>query len=387
MNALFGMIQRIGSLIRELNEKFYFYLDIETSISWTVVFLMWALYRIVKRFFNDQKLSSDELVKLLAIYMVFLIAIMCSYTDFKEISEKAHPEYSFFVITLFCVGVIITLAWGGATDNPVKKKRMILIALYTPIILLIISNGRIIEERFGYIKTFLPRTDISFVPLPGEIEKLFVGGLIENKDVVRVETIVNSHKTVQECAVVGYQDQQDKLVKPYALVILKPGNLPSEELKQKIVTYVDDVIIKNKIPSGMVPYWIEFIEREKMPRPGRGNIHHTMIEKLLNKHEAVYESAMVPHPDKSTAYVALNDGFSESRALGRQIMDYLLKEIKDHNKISPYMKPHWVSFMDKDKVPTTSSGKIDHRKLQKKIKNWSNIFPSAPAKNPFEKTQ
>jgi hypothetical protein len=384
MNALFGMIQRIGHLIRELNEKFYFYLDIETSISWTVVFLMWALYRIVKRFFNDQKLSSDELVKLLAIYMIFLVAIMCSYTDFKEITEKAHPEYSFFVITLFCVGVVIALAWGGATENPVRKKRMILIALYTPIILLIISNGRIIEERFGYVKTFLPRTDISFINLPGEIEKLFVGGLIENKDVVRVETIVNSHKAVNECAVVGYQDQ-DKLVKPYALVILKPGNLPSKELQQKIMTHVDDVIMKNKIPSGMVPYWIEFIEREKMPRPGRGNIHHTKIEQILNTHKAVRESAMVPHPDKSTAYVALKDGFSESRALGREIMDYLLKEIKEHNKISPYMKPYWVSFMDKDDVPRTSSGKIDHRKLQKKIKNWSNIFPSAPAKNPFEK--
>ncbi len=388
IEQVLSMIERIGQFIRKLNETFYFYVDIETSISWAVIFLLWLLYRLLDRYFEDRKMTSDELVKLLAIYMLILTAIMTSYTDFGEILERANPEYSFFIITITMLVLVIVLAWGGATENVAAKKRWMLIALYTPIILLMLSNGDIIEQRLDSLKGLLPRTNLTFVNLPGEMETLEIGGEVSPEQVHRVETMIDDHEAVSESAVVGYEDT-DGLIKPYALVVLESGYERSGRLRREIKDHVAERIDESRITKEMYPYYIEFIDRNRLPKPGKGTIYQRRMEEILDEHPAVYRSAVVTEEDdgedRSVAYVALEDGYSGSRRLGRELMDHILNGIERYNSLSRYMQPQWVTFADRQELPRTSSGAIDHRKLQKMVKNWSKVFPGAPSQNPFEK--
>jgi len=181
---ILSMIQKAGYLIRELNEKFYFYVDIETIISWTVIFLMYLLYKLVSRYFRDTQLDALELIKLLAFYLLILAAIMASYVDITVIMNRANPEYSFFMITLGALAIVIILAW--ASRDPAKNKRWILGALYVPILLLMITNGRILEERFDTITSLMPRSDIEFLGLPGEVKQLRVGGVVPPRHVAHL---------------------------------------------------------------------------------------------------------------------------------------------------------------------------------------------------------
>ena len=388
IEQLLSMIERIGQFIRKLNETFYFYVDIETSISWAVIILLYLLYKLIDHYFEDRKMTSDELVKLLAIYMLILTAVMTSYTDFGEILERANPEYSFFIITVTMLVLVIILAWGGATENAAAKKRWMVIALYTPIILLMLSNGEIIEQRLDSLKALLPRTNLTFINLPGEMETLEIGGEVSAEQVLRIEKMIDDMEAVNESAIVGYEDT-DGLIKPYALVVLESGYLRSRELKREIKDYVAEGIEESRITQDMYPYYIEFIERYRLPKPGEGTIYQKRMEQILNEHRAVYKSAVVTERDdrvdRSVAYVALEDGYSGSRQLGRELMDHILEGIKRYNSLSRYMRPEWVSFADRQELPRTSSGAIDHRKLQKMVKNWSKVFPGAPSRNPFEK--
>lgn len=388
ITQLLSMIERIGQFIRKLNETFYFYVDIETSISWAVIILLYLLYKLIDYYFKDHKMTSDELVKLLAIYMLILTAIMTSYTDFGAILERANPEYSFFIITVTMLVLVIILAWGGATENAAAKKRWMLIALYTPILLLMLSNGDILEQRTDALKGLLPRTNLTFINLPGEMETLEIGGEVSPEQVQRIEKMINDMKAVSESAIVGYEDT-DRLIKPYALVVLESGYLRSKDLKEDIKEHVAEGIDESRITPEMYPYYIEFIDRSRLPKPGAGAIYQKRMEQILNDHPAVYKSAVVTEPDgkekRSVAYVALEDGYSGSRQLGRELMDHILDGIKRYNSLSQYMRPEWVSFADRQELPRTSSGAIDHRKLQKMVKNWSKVFPGAPSSNPFEK--
>lgn len=390
IEQVLSVIERIGQFIRKLNETFYFYVDIETSISWAVIILLYLLYKLLQNYFKDAKMTSDELVKLLAIYMLILLAIMTSYTDFGAILERANPEHSFFIITMTVLVLVIILAWGGATQNADTKKRWMLAALYTPIILLMLSNGKILEQRLDSLKGLLPRTNLAFINLPGEMETLEIGGKVSPEQVLRIEKMISDHKAVNESAVVGYKDA-DGLIKPYGLAVLNAGYQRSEDLKQEIMDHVGQRIDESRISKDMYPYYIEFIDRNRLPKPGSGTIHQRRMEAILNEHPAVYSSAVVREKEGSkkllVAYVSLEDGYAGSRNLGRELMDHILEGVKRYNSLSQYMRPRWISFADRQELPRTSSGAIDHRKLQKMVKNWSKVFPGSPATNPFEKGQ
>ncbi|OQY59492.1 MAG: hypothetical protein B6245_06365 [Desulfobacteraceae bacterium 4572_88] len=382
IHGFLTLIQKLGTYLRELNEIFYFYIDIDTNISWAVVFLMWLLYKLVTRYFNDQKLTSDELIKLLGIYMVILLAIMASYLDVANIMERTNPEYSFFLITSTALVLVLVLAWGGATDNPQMKKRWILSALYVPILLLILTNGRILEERMDSLKHLLPRTDLP-LNLPGEFMDLRVGGIVDVPLVEKIETIINTHKAVLESAIVGHQDE-DRFVKPYAFVVLGPAYAQSDELKEDILDYISTTILKNRIPLGMYPRRIQFTTTSLLPRPGKGNAHQRKIEQILNANRKVTECAVVVDDGKIiTPYVVLENGITPSRALGKELLKYTLKGIRKNNRISAFLEPRWIKFIKKGDVPRTASG-INHIKLQKQVKNWSEVFPNPPMQYPFE---
>jgi len=79
-----------------------------------------------------------------------------------------------------------------------------------------------------------------------------------------VEAALVSHEAVLEAAVIGHEDEQ-KLVKPKAYVVLKPGNAASEALKTSLQQHVKDRLAPYKYPR-----WIEFMN--ELPKTATGKI-------------------------------------------------------------------------------------------------------------------
>ena len=81
---------------------------------------------------------------------------------------------------------------------------------------------------------------------------------------VEVEAALITHEAVLEAAVVGAEDE-NKLVKPKAYVVLKQGNTPNEELKARLQQHVKDKLAPYKYPR-----WIEFLN--ELPKTATGKI-------------------------------------------------------------------------------------------------------------------
>ncbi|MGA8005822.1 MAG: benzoate-CoA ligase family protein [Burkholderiales bacterium] len=79
-----------------------------------------------------------------------------------------------------------------------------------------------------------------------------------------VEAALVSHDAVLEAAVVGHEDES-KLTKPKAYVVLKQGNSPSDALAQSLQQHVKDKLAPYKYPR-----WIEFIG--ELPKTATGKI-------------------------------------------------------------------------------------------------------------------
>jgi benzoate-CoA ligase family protein len=92
---------------------------------------------------------------------------------------------------------------------------------------------------------------------------------------LEVESAVIFHPSVLECAVVGHTDK-DKLIKPIAYVVLKPGFLPSPELSKEILDSC-----KNSLPAFKVPVWIEFTDQ--LPKNATGKIQRYRLRERTSK--------------------------------------------------------------------------------------------------------
>jgi len=79
-----------------------------------------------------------------------------------------------------------------------------------------------------------------------------------------VEAALVSHDSVLEAAVVGAEDE-NKLVKPKAFVVLKPGKSGNEELKVQLQQHVKDKLAPYKYPR-----WIQFLN--ELPKTATGKI-------------------------------------------------------------------------------------------------------------------
>jgi len=81
---------------------------------------------------------------------------------------------------------------------------------------------------------------------------------------VEVEAALITHEAVLEAAVVGAEDE-NKLVKPKAYVVLKPGQTSSDSLTKALQEHV-----KSKLAPHKYPRWIEF--RAELPKTATGKI-------------------------------------------------------------------------------------------------------------------
>jgi acyl-coenzyme A synthetase/AMP-(fatty) acid ligase len=91
---------------------------------------------------------------------------------------------------------------------------------------------------------------------------LKVGGIYVSP--VEVEAALVSHDAVLEAAVIGAEDEQ-KLVKPKAFVVLKPGRTADENLRRELQQHV-----KEKLAPYKYPRWIEFLP--ELPKTATGKI-------------------------------------------------------------------------------------------------------------------
>jgi benzoate-CoA ligase len=113
------------------------------------------------------------------------------------------------------------------------------------------SGDKYREDEDGY-HVYCGRTD----------DMLKVGGIYVSP--FEVEGALASHDAVLECAVVGAEDEA-KLTKPKAFVVVKQGHKPSPALAAALQDHV-----KSKLAPYKYPRWIEFID--DMPKTATGKI-------------------------------------------------------------------------------------------------------------------
>ncbi len=93
-------------------------------------------------------------------------------------------------------------------------------------------------------------------------DMLKVGGIYVSP--VEVEAALVTHDSVLEAAVIGAEDEQ-KLVKPKAFVVLKPGQQASADMKTALQQHV-----KSRLAPYKYPRWIEFLP--ELPKTATGKI-------------------------------------------------------------------------------------------------------------------
>ena len=90
-----------------------------------------------------------------------------------------------------------------------------------------------------------------------------------------VESAILTHTAVLECAVVGCEDET-RLVKPMAFVVLKPGQSASPELSETLKAHV-----KTRLAVYKYPRWIEFVS--ELPKTATGKIQRYKLRAGLKE--------------------------------------------------------------------------------------------------------
>jgi len=104
---------------------------------------------------------------------------------------------------------------------------------------------------------------------------IITGG--ENVYPSEVEEVVGSHEAVQDVAVIGIPDDKwGEAIK--AVVVLKAGYEPGEDLAREILDYC-----RGKIAGYKRPKTMDFIKDEDMPRTPTGKILHRILREKFGK--------------------------------------------------------------------------------------------------------
>lgn len=92
---------------------------------------------------------------------------------------------------------------------------------------------------------------------------------------IEVESTLITHASVLEAAVVGREDD-DKLIKPAAFIVLKPGIKHTPELAEELKAHVKKLLAPYKYPR-----WFEFVE--ELPKTATGKIQRFKLRAAVNK--------------------------------------------------------------------------------------------------------
>ena len=121
------------------------------------------------------------------------------------------------------------------------------------------SGDKYVQDADGYY-TYCGRTD----------DMLKVGGIYVSP--FEVEAALMTHEAVLEAAVIGDGDEQ-KLIKPRAYVVVKPGVRPDPALAEALQEHV-----KSRLAHYKYPRWIEFID--ELPKTATGKIQRFKLRAL-----------------------------------------------------------------------------------------------------------
>ncbi|GBC63144.1 hypothetical protein DENIS_4137 [Desulfonema ishimotonii] len=374
LNEVVHILQRAGYYLSRMNEQFYFYVDIRTNVSWAVIILMIILYKVLEKYLSDKELSSDELMKLLLTYILIISAIIASYTDLKKLFNAPDRESSFVGFLVLSIMLIVVIARLGVSKDQSKKMKWILLVMYTPILLIILTNGRVLEERLQSFRNLMPRSNSAMIGLPGEIETLQVGGIVSPHQRQRVEAIIRSQASVRDAALIGRKDK-DGLIKPYALILPESGYEASESLKRSIRNAVTDAIEDEQTTELRD---VDAVKKGKLPK---SDGDYPKMEEILNTHKSVARGVVIAERDsqddqvKPYAYVELRQEYSGSdrQILETEILGFV-NEQYNRDRLSDYLAPRWVDFVDKEDIPKEADGTINYDEINKERKNWSDVF-------------
>jgi benzoate-CoA ligase len=93
-----------------------------------------------------------------------------------------------------------------------------------------------------------------------------------------VESTLAAHPAVLECGVVGREDDE-RLVKPVAFVVLRPGHSGDRALVEELQAFV-----KARLAPYKFPRWIEFVP--DLPRTATGKLQRYKLRELANPHRS-----------------------------------------------------------------------------------------------------
>jgi acyl-coenzyme A synthetase/AMP-(fatty) acid ligase len=121
----------------------------------------------------------------------------------------------------------------------------------------VVSGDKFSRDEEGYFR-YAGRAD----------DLLKVGGIFVAP--VEVENVLLQHPAVLECCVVGYEDE-DRLVKAKAVVVVKPGHPAGPALADELVG-----LARQRLAHYKVPRKIEF--SAELPRSDRGKILRRQVK-------------------------------------------------------------------------------------------------------------
>ena len=92
---------------------------------------------------------------------------------------------------------------------------------------------------------------------------------------IEVESCLIQHPAILEAAVVGHEDEE-RLIKPKAFIVLKPGFNRSEQLAAEIKAHVKAHLAPYKYPR-----WMEFVD--ELPKTATGKIQRFKLRALVGR--------------------------------------------------------------------------------------------------------
>ena len=117
---------------------------------------------------------------------------------------------------------------------------------------------------------FTPREDGYYVYAGRADDMLKVSGQYVSP--IEVESALITHDAVLEAAVIANADEE-KLIKPLAFVVLKPGRAPSNDLADELKRHV-----KSRLAPYKYPRWIEFVN--ELPKTATGKIQRFKLRAM-----------------------------------------------------------------------------------------------------------
>lgn len=295
MEKILALLQQSGDFIHRINETLYFYININTKVPWLVIILLAVLGKLVSVLLKDNKLDSSELVILLGIYLTILGAITASYMNLENIRARAHPEYAFFMVVMAGLTIVVGIAFLGIVPDKNIRKASITGALFLPIILLVLTNGEILEKRTDTLKALLPRSNSTIIGLTGEIGRLYVGGSISSKRRDKIESLLKQYHHIKDAAVVCRKDNDkdngdgDGYIKPFAFVVATSRSYSQPGYGKRIINYMKVQAKKGLISPYECPRWIKFVE--KIPKGSDKKPNHNLIQKKAQNFSDLYSGS------------------------------------------------------------------------------------------------